>query len=494
MVHSSPSQDSASRKAAPWLLLMVALAAALRLYNLGEWSLWIDESFTIIDALGHHGGDKPVNYALVRFFLMNFGIDEWTARIGPALAGILAVIVVFQFAKRLFDGPTGLVAALFLALSSWSIYWSQNSRHYSLLLLLALLCLYFFYTGFEEDRPWKVLVSLFFFGIGAKTHQSIAFLMPALVSYLALLFLLRMDRGVGYRRRSLLVFFIPILIGGAVFVPKYAALFIEFAGFTSEADGPIHVLQTTVYYVQVPFAVLSGIMAVRLVRQRDRRGFFLGLSCVVPLTCLLLASLFSAASSLYIYYTLPIYIVLTAGFLTQHLRNSETRNLSLGGWGLLAVLILTQLSHVYFYFSFQHGDRPRWKEAASFLISHVAEDDVILSTAPPVLEYYFMKEGKGPAGKIDLQSPSTVDWPRAFSRTPGKVAWLSQTALEKSKNRQAVWLVTNVSIPTLWKLDSVTREWVGDSFRSVRNYPAWTGGKNRTVQIYYRGPDTADRP
>ena len=88
------------------LTLIVLLAAALRFYKLGYWSLWIDEAFTINDALHNPLGTKPLNYLFVRFFLLHFGISEWTARLGPAVVGILSIVCAYFFFKRVFDQNT----------------------------------------------------------------------------------------------------------------------------------------------------------------------------------------------------------------------------------------------------------------------------------------------------------------------------------------------------------------------------------------------------
>jgi 4-amino-4-deoxy-L-arabinose transferase-like glycosyltransferase len=67
----------------------------------------------------------PLQYWATAAAFNAFGAHEWTARLVPALAGILAVTIVGLTAARL-DGPTtGVFAALVLAASFWHFALSQ---------------------------------------------------------------------------------------------------------------------------------------------------------------------------------------------------------------------------------------------------------------------------------------------------------------------------------------------------------------------------------
>jgi 4-amino-4-deoxy-L-arabinose transferase-like glycosyltransferase len=67
----------------------------------------------------------PLQYWATAAAFNAFGVHEWTARLAPALAGVLAVLIVGLTAARL-DGPaTGAYAALALAASIWHVALSQ---------------------------------------------------------------------------------------------------------------------------------------------------------------------------------------------------------------------------------------------------------------------------------------------------------------------------------------------------------------------------------
>jgi len=67
----------------------------------------------------------PLQYWATAAAFDAFGVHEWTARLAPVLAGLLAVLIVGATAARL-DGPTtGAYAALVLAASVWHSALSQ---------------------------------------------------------------------------------------------------------------------------------------------------------------------------------------------------------------------------------------------------------------------------------------------------------------------------------------------------------------------------------
>ncbi len=153
------------------LLAVISLAAFLRFYKLGQWGFWGDEAFTL------SGREDGFNYSifrrslatdLIRFSVGYLGVSEWSARLVPALIGVLTIPLTYIPVRRLFGVATALIAAAMLALSTWHLYWSQNARFYSLLLLFYTLALLVFYMGFEEDRSWLILGSLALFGLAAQ--------------------------------------------------------------------------------------------------------------------------------------------------------------------------------------------------------------------------------------------------------------------------------------------------------------------------------------
>lgn len=151
------------------LAAVLVLAAFLRFYDLGEESLWEDELMSLSfvsaeDARGVvefvHTSDvhPPLYYLVLHYSRALFGESEAALRLPSVVAGLLAVGVVYLLGRRLYSRAEGLAAALLVAVAWWPVYYSQDARSYSLLLLLSALSAFFWWGCFGrlEERPGRL--------------------------------------------------------------------------------------------------------------------------------------------------------------------------------------------------------------------------------------------------------------------------------------------------------------------------------------------------
>jgi uncharacterized membrane protein len=147
--------------AGPYILLSILiLAALLRLLQLGSESLWYDEAVTVAivrldweafsKVLSHFEANMGLYYCLLRLWI-NLGESEFVLRSLSALAGVLAVGLVYGLGKRLFDTKVGLIGAALLATNSFHIQYSQEARGYSLMVLLTALSSLFFLRAIKHS-------------------------------------------------------------------------------------------------------------------------------------------------------------------------------------------------------------------------------------------------------------------------------------------------------------------------------------------------------
>jgi uncharacterized membrane protein len=136
-------------------LLAIFLAGlALRLYALGSESLWWDEVYAIstmaqpglleIIRLSSTDNNPPLFYLILHYWMLFAGDSAFSVRLPSALAGALAIPVMYGIGRLLFDRGAGLLAAFILALSAYNVRYAQEARGYSLMVLLTLLSCYFF--------------------------------------------------------------------------------------------------------------------------------------------------------------------------------------------------------------------------------------------------------------------------------------------------------------------------------------------------------------
>jgi mannosyltransferase len=128
------------------VVIVLAVAAAIRFYRIGENSLWIDEGFslwasrlplremwTVMSSDVH----PPVYIAMLRGWSAVFGDTETALRSLSALAGVICAAVIF-FAGRMIGGVrTGVIALGLYAISAEHVHYAQEARAYAWLSLAA---------------------------------------------------------------------------------------------------------------------------------------------------------------------------------------------------------------------------------------------------------------------------------------------------------------------------------------------------------------------
>ncbi|HEX7630224.1 MAG TPA: glycosyltransferase family 39 protein [Candidatus Methylomirabilis sp.] len=128
-------------------LAVLAAGFALRIYHLGESSVWIDEANTVriarmgfADMIGALSRDSspPLYYLLLRSWMFLLGEGPIAIRLLSVLFGVILIGSVFVVGRRFFSYRTGVVAAILMAVAPAQILHSQQCRMYTLLPLLAL--------------------------------------------------------------------------------------------------------------------------------------------------------------------------------------------------------------------------------------------------------------------------------------------------------------------------------------------------------------------
>jgi mannosyltransferase len=80
------------------------------------------------------------------------GFSEAAVRLPSAAFGTLAIVPLYAIGVKLFDRPTALLASLFLSLNAYAVFYAQEARSYSLLLLLGLAATWFLLEWAEHPQ------------------------------------------------------------------------------------------------------------------------------------------------------------------------------------------------------------------------------------------------------------------------------------------------------------------------------------------------------
>lgn len=142
------------------LLLVIALAAALRFYHLSSQSLWSDEgnsaalaTRTLAQITRDAANDihPPLYYWLLRGWTRVFGTSEAGLRSLSTVLGIVLVLITMELGRRMFDRVTGLAAGLIAAITPFQVYYSQEARMYMLLAVEAALSMLLFWRFVSQE-------------------------------------------------------------------------------------------------------------------------------------------------------------------------------------------------------------------------------------------------------------------------------------------------------------------------------------------------------
>jgi mannosyltransferase len=141
-------------------LVLGLLALLLRLHGLADKPLWYDEILSlnrarlplvdlIIDALKHK--HYPTYFLLLRSFAQAH-IDLWMLRLPSALCGAGCAFLVARMATDIRGTLAGIVAGLLMTLSPLEVQYGQEARAYALISCLVLIALWGLVRIAQEPR------------------------------------------------------------------------------------------------------------------------------------------------------------------------------------------------------------------------------------------------------------------------------------------------------------------------------------------------------
>ena len=166
-----------SRSGVFWIVAgLTALAAGLRFATLGVQAYHHDEIVTAnrvltgdfwhaMDAVGYSESAPPLYYALAWLWTQLTGTAEFGLRSLSALAGVATVPVAYLLGVELRDRRAGIAAAALVAVNPMLLWYSQEARGYSLLVLFSAIATLYFVRALDggarrDFRGWGIASAL----------------------------------------------------------------------------------------------------------------------------------------------------------------------------------------------------------------------------------------------------------------------------------------------------------------------------------------------
>ena len=162
-----------------FFLIILLLGTFLRLHQLEEESLWVDEGFTLhyttqsmpeLLSLLKYDVHPILFYVIEMVQVKTFGISEFSLRFPAFLFGMLCIPIFFLFARELYNRKIALLATTFFSFSFTFILYSQEAKMYSQFMFFSLLAFLFFTKFIKSGKLSDALWLALFNALMVHTH------------------------------------------------------------------------------------------------------------------------------------------------------------------------------------------------------------------------------------------------------------------------------------------------------------------------------------
>jgi mannosyltransferase len=450
------------------LILVLLLAFALRLYHLDFQSLEGDEGISL------QRSSQPFEQMIERmpvehvpgYFVLLFGWlrvageSDFALRYLSVLPSVAAVALIYRWAASMGRPLIGMIAALLLATNSFQIWYAQQARMYSWLLMSSLFsfwALWRMVDGKARDKRWTVdaiyilstatTVYLHYFGFLIPVAQTIFMAIWSLVE------------GSWRTTRRWLIDGVIIFL---LFLPWLgkAITFLGFQGWREPLD-PWQVpwLMHSAYSVGFPMPqpwqtwlpwLYLGLAVLGLVvwwRQHRSAWMLLVVATFVPALLIFIAVLRNPDfHERYSMFLAAPWLLLIAGGIGALLPSSQRdrQRIPVGlGASLLSLLVIVlvaanglALNRLYFDTSLHKAD---YRGAAYRIHSNEKPGDAVLVDGPNpdlVFNHYYQDEYRGLAPVYDLRPLADQEYDE-----------ISEALLEYTQGAERVWEVLYFRAP-----------------------------------------------
>lgn len=144
------------------LIIILLIGSILRIYGLDKQSLWNDELESWRQAscnklteviLNNQWDIHPPGYRIFLYYVEKYlGDSEKTLRFPSVISGAVSILVIFMLGLRYYSFREGLIASSLMSACLCPIFYSQEARAYSMLLLFSMLSFYFWFLIIDVLR------------------------------------------------------------------------------------------------------------------------------------------------------------------------------------------------------------------------------------------------------------------------------------------------------------------------------------------------------
>lgn len=436
MKYTSVSSTARTQRNVAFALMLgiVLLGAGLRLYGLDTQSLWNDElsgwrrSSLEFAAMMRYGipRDHPPGFQIFLYGWIRLVGDTAVAmRLPPAWAGTLAVPGMYWLGRRLYGLKEGVIAAALTAVLWCPIYYSQEARANSMLLLLAILStgwLLRLVQDWLDGRAWSYRAAAAYVGTAV---------VAAYLHYYGLLLVvcqaLAITAVLVGRRRMPWRFWGLYAVAGAAYVPWLPRMWRALGGAETWMTPPgpdafwaylTFLFNNSVPVVGLVVAVTGAVGGIAVVQARDKwrerlmwsPGTWLLLGVLLPFALVYLISIWYTP----LLHNRSLIILLPAVYLLFARALARLPLPAIARTGFVALLMAALLWQLVVGMAYYRRPRKQqFREAVALVVENatVYKNAIVIGYAWSIdyFDYYFIQHGS--AQRTELLAGAAPDIP-----------------------------------------------------------------------------------
>ncbi len=189
MINGQEKKNALDKGYLAAVTVIILIGAAFRFFRLDFQSFWFDEAASVDFARRELTGDfisiiagdvyPPLYYLLLHFWLKWIGSSDWAIRAFSAVCSTLALPFFLLLARKLVSPAAAVFALLIFSVSSFQIWYAQEARAYSLVVLLTVFALLAYIALLERRCLRNVFILAFMAALLCYTHYLAALSLAA---------------------------------------------------------------------------------------------------------------------------------------------------------------------------------------------------------------------------------------------------------------------------------------------------------------------------
>jgi hypothetical protein len=470
------TQSVQSRKDLLTVVLLTLFGSAIRFYHLGMWPLWSDEILTLIHSFPHR--NFSVGYSimytnplpwLAHFVTARlFGSSPLTTRIWPFLVGVASIPTIWMVARSVGGRRVAIWSTALLTVAPWHVLQSQNARHYTLQMLLAMLLFHAVYQGMERNQTRDHVSALVVGLLLVLTRPSSVYMFSVVVAYPALIYVIPSMWPAKVNWRAVLA----VACANVVYsVVSYIHTLYVYPDIATWGHSPFNVVGVAIYYFTPTVIAIATVTALVGMVARNRLVVFLSIYAFLPVIMVTVTAAVHFGTGIVAFMSLPALLMLIAWTIAE-LRQRvghEGKHLVLAlGLGVIALFA----GRTVLYLTVEYGHRPRLRDAGEYLAQHVQPTDRIYAS-------------------FGMAEDALEDVLREFDHANGVQMFETDAETPSRFDSTAVtWFVVE-DVYSTWNLRYPAHDWIRAHATMRHGIPAYFGPRSRSLWIYKYEPADA---